>query len=142
MQLRAMSFLSIRIGTQRFRARLLTEHAPRTCAALLDALPIRDRLIHVRWSGEAMWVPLGGRDWGIGPENATSYPAPGEILLHPAGISESEILIAYGPTCFASKAGQLAGNHCLTIVDNLDALRALGPAVLYDGAREIEIARE
>ena len=48
-------------------------------------------------------------------EDATSHPAPGEIVLYPGWVSETEILLAYGPTCFASKAGQLAGNHFITI---------------------------
>ena len=125
------------IGDSSFTARLERDRAPRTCAAFLTALPIRDQLIHVRWSGEAVWVPLGDRDWSLGSENATSYPAPGEILLYPGGVSESEILIAYGPTRFASKAGQLAGNHFLTIVDRLDELAQIGPRVLREGARDV-----
>jgi hypothetical protein len=48
------------------------------------------------------------------------------LYFFQGGISETEILIAYGPTCFASKAGQLAGNHFLTIEDNLDVLAELG----------------
>ncbi len=50
-------------------------------------------------------------------ENHTSYPAPGEFILYPGGISETEILLAYGGVHFASKVGQLAGNHFLTIVE-------------------------
>ena len=50
-------------------------------------LPYRERLIHVRWSGEACWIPLGGLDLGLGYESATSYPAPGQLLFHPGGIS-------------------------------------------------------
>jgi len=46
-------------------------------------LPCRERLIHVRWSGEASWIPLGDLDLGLGCENTTSYPAPGQLLLHP-----------------------------------------------------------
>lgn len=118
-------------------ARLEPERAPRTCAAFAAALPVRDHVIHVRWSGEALWVPLGDRDWSLGAENATSYPAPGHVLLYPGGVSESEILIAYGPTRFASKAGQLAGNHFLTIVEGLDALVRLGPRVLREGAKPV-----
>jgi hypothetical protein len=45
-------------------------------------------------------------------------------------MSETEILVAYGPTCFASKAGQLAGNHFLTIREDLDRLAKTGRAVL------------
>ena len=50
-------------------------------------------------------------------ENHTSYPAPGQIILYPGGISETEILLAYGAVQFASKMGQLAGNHFLTVME-------------------------
>ena len=89
-------------------------------------LPYRERIIHVRWSGEACWIPLGDLDLGLGYENQTSYPAPGEIILYPGGISETEILLAYGGVRFASKVGQLAGNHFLTVIEGVDQLRPLG----------------
>ena len=71
----------------------------------------------MRWSGEAGWIPFGDLDLGLGPENATCYPHPGEIVLYPGGVSETEILLAYGYVNFASKAGQLAGNHFATVVE-------------------------
>ena len=126
----------------RFRARLEEETAPATVAAFRGLLPLDSRLIQARWSGQAAWIPFGELDVGIGPENATSYPAPGQILLYPGGISETEILFPYGPTCFASKAGQLAGNHFLTIVEGLDALQVLGDKVLWEGAQPISFREE
>ena len=124
-----------------FEARFEEALAPRTCAAFQTLLPFTEHAIHVRWSGEAVWVPLGGLDLGLGPENATSYPRPGEILLYPGGVSETEVLIAYGYTNFASKAGQLAGNHFLTIVSGGDRLAELGKMTLWKGAQPITIAR-
>ena len=118
-------------------ARLQREVAPRTCATFQTLLPYRQKLIHVRWSGEACWIPLGTLDLGLGLENATSYPAPGEIILYPGGVSETEILIAYGSVCFATKAGQLAGNHFLTIVEGQEHLRQLGQDALWHGAQDI-----
>ena len=94
----------------------------------------------MRWSGEACWIPFGELDVGVGSESATSYPAPGELLLYPGGISETELLLPYGPTCFASKAGQLAGNHFATIVEGAEHLRDLGPKVLWEGAKPIRFA--
>ncbi len=91
----------------------------------------------MRWSGEACWIPLGDLDLGLGYENATSYPAPGQILLHPGGVSETEVLLAYGSVQFASKVGVLAGNHFLTITEGLDHLVELGRTVLWSGAQEI-----
>ena len=61
-----------------------------------------------------MWAPLGDLSIGVAPENATTYPHPGEVLWYPGGVSETELLIAYGRTHFASKAGSLAGNHFLS----------------------------
>src|ERR687885_310110 len=118
--------LEIEAGGMRFSARLEEEAAPETVAAFRRLLPLDSKLIHARWSGESCWVPFGELDVGIGPENATSYPAPGELLLYPGGVSETEILFPYGPTCFASKAGQLAGNHFLTIFEGGEQLRAIG----------------
>jgi len=91
----------------------------------------------VRWSGEACWIPLGDFDTGLPYENATSYPAPGHILMHAGSVSETEILISYGPCCFSSKAGQLAGNHFLTITEGLPDLATLGRKTLWDGAQDI-----
>jgi hypothetical protein len=132
-----MSDIRITAGPFTFIARLEHALAPRTCERFAAMLPYRQRIIHVRWSGEACWIPLGGLDLGLGHENATSYPAPGQILLHPGGVSETEILLAYGAVRFASRVGQLAGNHFLTIVDGLDQLRPLGELTLWQGAQPI-----
>lgn len=132
-----MTDIRITAGPFTFAARLEQALAPLTCERFAALLPYRERIIHVRWSGEACWIPLGSRDFGVGYENPTSYPAPGQILLHPGGVSETEILLAYGAVRFASKIGQLAGNHFLTIVEGLDRLRPLGELTLWHGAQEI-----
>jgi uncharacterized protein DUF3830 len=132
--------LEIAVGEYRFAARLEEEAAPQTVTAFRRLLPLESRLIHVRWSGESCWIPFGELEVGVGAENATSYPAPGELLLYPGGISETELLFPYGPTCFASKAGQLAGNHFATIVEGGDRLADLGPKVLWEGAKPIRFA--
>ena len=136
-----MSDVTITSGSFRFAARFETEAAPRTCEAFFKLLPFTNRLVHVRWSGEAVWVPLGDLALGVPLENATSYPSPGQVLLYPGGVSETEILISYGATCFASKTGQLAGNHFLTIVSGIEHLRSLGAAALWQGAQPLVIDR-
>jgi Protein of unknown function (DUF3830) len=133
-----MADVLIAVGTFAFRARFERDAAPLTCARFESMLPYRERLIHVRWSGEACWIPLGGLDLGLGYESATSYPAPGQLLFHPGGISETEILLAYGSVRFASKVGQLAGNHFLTIVEGVEYLPELGRLTLWQGAQPIE----
>ena len=129
--------LGIETGGFSFRARLEEDSAPRTVAAFRRLLPLESRIIHVRWSGEAGWIPFGDLDLGLGAENATCYPHPGEIVLYPGGVSETEILLAYGYVSFASKAGALAGNHFATIVDGAENLGELGRRFLWEGAQEI-----
>ena len=126
-------------GSFFFDARLATTLAPETCAAMLPLFPYRQKLIHVRWSGEGVWIPLGDKHFDLKWENHTSYPAPGQMILYPGGISECEILLAYGSVHFASKLGQLAGNHFITLTSNLDQLPALGKKVLWEGAQDLLI---
>jgi hypothetical protein len=132
-----VTLIRIQAGPFRYEARFEEEAAPLTCAKFASLLPFRQRLIHVRWSGEACWIPLGDLNLGLGYENATSHPAPGDIILYPGGISETEILLAYGGVCFASKVGQLAGNHFLTIVKGRETLADLGKLVLWEGAKDV-----
>ena len=120
-----------------FDAVLEHEKSPQTCAAFSAVMPFESRIVHVRWSGEAVWIPLGDTDFAVGFEDATAYPAPGQILLYPRGVSETEILIAYGNVHFASKAGTLAGNHFATITGDLGRLREIGVATLWEGAKKI-----
>jgi len=132
-----MDQLRITAGPFTFLARLETAAAPKTCAAFRKALPFESKVVHVRWSGEGVWIPLGDLDFGVTYENHTSYPAPGQIILYPGGISETEILLAYGGVHFASKMGQLAGNHFLTIVSGAENLYELGRMTLWKGAQDI-----
>jgi hypothetical protein len=111
--------------------------APKTVAIFRNLLPYKQQLIHVRWSGEGMWIPLGETDLGVPFENHTSYPAPGHVLLYPGGNSETEILFCYGGLSFASKMGQLAANHFLTVTEGSENLRALGEMVLWKGSQDV-----
>jgi hypothetical protein len=127
--------LEIVSGDFRFAGRLEGEAAPATVAAFRRLLPLESRIIHARWSGEACWIPFGDLDVGFGPENATCYPAPGQLLFYPGGVSETEILFPYGSTAFASKAGALAGNHFATITGGAERLGELGRKALWEGAQ-------
>jgi len=132
-----MTMLTVRIGPMAFSATLDHAPAPRTAAAFLARLPLEGQLIQARWSGEAGWVPLADYDLGVGYENATSYPAPGQVLWHPPGLSEAELLVAYGATRFSSRVGQLAGKHFLTILDERGDLAEVGRRLLREGAQPI-----
>ena len=137
-----MSALRISIGGQLFAARLLRDLAPLSCRHLTQMLPLRGQAIHARWSGEAIWLPLG-TNWPAGsilePESATGRPEQGEVLLFAGPRSEPELLIAYGTTRFACKAGPLEGNRVLLIQDGHSQLAECGREILLRGAMELRI---
>ena len=107
-----MTRLRITAGPFVFDGVLEEEAAPKTCAAFKAHIPY---------------------------ENHTSYPAPGQFILYPGGISETEILLAYGGVAFASKMGQLAGNHFMTIISGQENLMKLGNKVLWEGAQPLKV---
>ena len=53
-----MSDLRITAGPFEFGADWVAD-APKTRAAFEAMLPFRNKIIHVRWSGESAWIPLG-----------------------------------------------------------------------------------
>lgn len=138
------SMLDVEVGTTRFTARLRRDLAPQSCERLMAMLPYRGMAIHARWSGEALWSPLGGA-WATGGhvprENATGEPKAGEVLLYAGDLSEPELLIPYGTARFACKAGPLDGNPVLTIDEPLSALAEVGRHVLWNGGADFKITR-
>lgn len=131
-----MTQLVLRSGGFNFLAETHPE-APKTVEAFMKLLPYTQKIIHVRWSGEGVWVPLGEFELGVSFENHTSHPSVGDILFYPGGYSETEIIMAYGSCSFASKLGQLAGNHFLTITQGKENLRPLGMKCLWEGAQDV-----
>jgi hypothetical protein len=132
-----MSEIRVTAGPYIFLGKFEHQNAPKTVAAFARHMPFKSKIVHVRWSGEGVWMPLGDLDFGVGFENNTCYPSPGQIILYPGGVSETEILLAYGYVNFASKAGQLSGNHFITLTEGLENLYTLGRKTLYEGAQDI-----
>ncbi len=132
-----MNTININVGSFTFKAVWEKENAPVTCQKFEELLPFNNKVIHSRWSGEAVWIPMGDFDIGLGFENHTSYPSKGDVLLYSGGYSETELLFVYGSSQFASKMGQLAGNHFLTIIEGQKKLAEMGKLVLWEGKQEI-----
>jgi len=129
--------MNIEIDGYKFDAVFEEINSPNTCEVFRKVIPFEAQVVHVRWSGEGMWIPLGEMDFAVKLEDATSYPTPGQVLLYPKGKSETEILIAYGCVHFASKAGSLAGNHFATITSDLEKLKEIGMSTLWEGSKSI-----
>ncbi|MEM7563308.1 MAG: DUF3830 family protein, partial [Pseudomonadota bacterium] len=51
--------MNITIDGHRFDAKFEDEKSPETCLAFRNAMPFTGEIVHVRWSGEGVWIPLG-----------------------------------------------------------------------------------
>jgi len=137
-----LTTIILNIENEEFIAHLHEDKAPRTVEALLKLLPYRSEVIHARFSGEAIWVPLPADfPMDVPLENQTSYPSKGDLLYYPGFVSEKELLIPYGATIFSSRVGLLPGNHFASIVDKQDKLAEWGKKVLWEGAKDLSIRK-
>ena len=135
-----MSELHLTVDENAYVAPLLESEAPESVRALNEFLPLTSELMHVRWSGHATWINIDEIDLPELPrENHTVYPSRGDILLYPGYRNEQEILVACGPTCFKSPAGELAGNHVGTLEATREELTALEELTLRDGVQPVTV---
>lgn len=135
-----MARLELTVGDDQYSGDLLAEAAPESVEALETFLPHESELMHVRWSGHAVWVNIDEVELPELPrENHTVYPSRGDVLLYPGFRNEQEILLACGPTCFKSPAGELAGNHVATLDASAEELQELEELTLQEGVQDVEI---
>ena len=136
-------------------ARLDTDVAPATCAALTQALrtPVTVRVRHAMFTGPEMSMQLPAAEHSallnVPPEAATIMPAEGQVLFTPLaarvwpGSREAilDIGIFYGPygrTFFPS--GWLAGNAFARILpEHQQAMKDLGRSLIEHGAQDVTL---
>lgn len=123
-------------------ARLLDDEAPRTCAAVWDALPLGGDAFHAKYARNEVYamVPRFAPD-PVGPENTTVTPIPGDVMYFDfaAGVLDRayredvgiegmpgvvDLAIFYGRNNLLLNAdiGWVVGNVWATIVEGLDAM--------------------
>jgi len=135
--------LTLETDHDEFTGELHTDAAPESVAALREITTLESQLLHVRWSGNAVWIEIDEIDLPDLPrENHTVYPSRGDVLLYPGYRNVQEILVSCGPTCFKSQAGELAGNHVATFDATPADLTALEDRTLYDGALDCVLNAE
>jgi hypothetical protein len=116
-------------------ATLLEDEAPRTCAAIWEALPIEGDTYHAKWAGRELYTLVPPFKNRPGAENATIIPIPGDVLYfevspdsidlalamrrrYPNGLID--IAVFYGRnSLLLGPAGFMAGNLFATITEGL-----------------------
>ncbi len=124
------------------KAVLFTDKAPRTCAKVLNLLPIEDRTIQVRWSGAA-WRTEKNYPLQLGEvENPVTVLEPGDIIYYDDPRYDLyKIGVAYGRAAWRDFAGDLIVAHIGRITENLDAFMKVCERILFDGPKTVRISR-
>ena len=134
-------------------ARLLDEEAPRTCAAVWDALPLVGDAFHAKYARNEVYamVPRFAPD-PVGPENTTVTPIPGDVMYFDfaAGVLDRayrrdvgidglpgvvDLAVFYGRNNLLLNAdiGWVVGNVWATIVEGLEAMAVACNDVWFNG---------
>ena len=123
-------------------AELFEDKAPKTCARLWAVLPIEDRALQTRWSGEA-WRTEKNYPLQVGEvENPRGVLAAGDIIYYDDPKNDLfKVGVAYGE----AKWRDLRETHPVAyigrIVSNLDAFVKASERCLYEGAKTVRITR-
>ena len=135
----------VRIGDAVGEAQLNVEDAPRTVESFWRALPIRDRAIHVRWSGSA-WRTEGdhellSKDDPV--ESVASRLEAGDLIYYPGYRSGLlKIGFAYGDAQWLAPFRRPLDVSLIGRVDrNLAGLVAESERILTHGAIDVELLR-
>ena len=122
------------------RIKLLDAAAPRTTKALWTALPIADRALQVKWSGDA-WRTEGDYDIGITEvENEGQVLAAGELIYYPR---MKKIGLAYGRAEWRHPDLSIVLHVAVIgkVADNMDELIKASERVWMEGAQPFRLSR-
>lgn len=131
----------------RVRAVLLADRAPKTCAAILAALPYEAEVLHARWAGREVFFPLR-----LPPrppmEHQANRVSAGDIiyarewegLYEDTGFETmglfyaAEIVRDWRGECRVNHVGRLVG-------DDLPALEEIGLRIWRTGGERVRVTR-
>src|ERR671934_2020732 len=137
--------IRVRVDGVTAKAALLEDAAPRTVRALWDRLPIRDRTIQARWSGDAWRTQENYEllDRAAAVENPAGRLSAGDIIYYPGYKSGLlKVAIAYGPSQWLAPFMEpLPVTYLGKLDTNLDAFVERCQRIIFDGPLDVEISR-
>jgi len=137
--------IRVKVGDVVAEGRLFEEQAPKTVQALWERLPIRDRTIQARWSGDAWRTEenheLLNKDAPV--ENPAGRLSAGDIIYYPGYRSGLlKVAIAYGQAQWlAPFMVPLDVTYLGRLDTNVDAFVQRCERIIFDGPLHVEISR-
>lgn len=131
--------IDIQVGDARGRIRLLDDEAPQTAQAIWEMLPLEDRTVPVRWSGNAWRSEQDHTPSFTEVENRPDYLEAGEVAYYPRS---KKICFAYGVAQWRMPDGSVIPISVFGRVDQgLDALVAASERAHTEGSVVYRLSR-
>jgi hypothetical protein len=137
--------IRVRVGDVTAEAALFEDKAPRTVQAFWDRLPMKDRTIQARWSGDA-WRTEQNYEL-LTPDDPIENPierlGPGDIAYYPGYKSNLfKICFAYGQSQWLAPFMVPITICSIGKIDvNLEAFVERCQRIIFDGPMDVEITR-
>lgn len=127
-------------------AELLGEKAPKTCKAILRALPVENKVVHAMWAGEEIFFDGFPLSEALEFENETNNVEPGDIACissHAirafARKSITSFCIFYGKSRPRKGVDETVDVNVFAKIKDIQAIRKIGERVRWEGAEKIVI---
>jgi hypothetical protein len=132
----------------RVRAVLLADRAPRTCAAVWNALPHEAEVLHARWAGREIFLPIPLPDKPP-MENLTNRVSAGEIIYFREWEGQYDntgfetVGLFYGAEVIREWRGDVKANLIARLLpEDLPLLEEVGLRVWRQGAEWVRVERD
>jgi hypothetical protein len=130
-------------------AELLTEEAPKTCEAVLKALPVKNRVVHAMWAGEEIFFDGFPLSEPLLFENETNDVEPGSIACISSHATRrfrkesiTSFCIFYGKSRPRKSVDQTVDVNVFAKMKDAKAITEIARRIKYEGAEEICIKVE
>lgn len=134
-----MRFIDIDLDGTVVRAQLNESKAPKTTAAVWDALPFEGRAVHAQLSGDMFrMLDRAPVPDGLPIESAQTFQHPGSVVFYPP---LNEIAFGYGVCRFKGHTGWLDLTPLAEIEGDITAFGNKARALMETGARPIRFRR-
>jgi hypothetical protein len=125
----------------RVQAELLTEDAPRTSAAVLEALPLEAEIKHANFFGPVLQARVAAFAAQVENPFVLGVRA-GEILVRPAADESQELMIAFGHALFLEDKEWVQHTMFARVrPDDLETLLEIGRRIRTRGKERLSISR-
>ena len=128
-------------------AELLEKKAPKTCKAILRALPVEHKVIHAIWAGEEIFLDSFTLPETLEFENETNTVEPGDVACLSSYIKrastykkgDTAFCIFYGKARPRRGIDEAVDVNVFAKIKDIGAITKIGRRIRWEGAEKLSI---